>query len=77
MKNKFVIVIFLILVNLNLAKLVAAEDFIFEISALEISDNGNIFKGKSRGKIIADSQIELLSDNFEYFKKTNQLKHNI
>ena len=76
MKNKFVLTIFLILLNLNLPKLVAAEDFIFEISALEISDNGNIFKGKSRGKIIASSQLEILSDNFEYSKKKNQLKAN-
>ena len=73
MKNRFVFTIFLILLNLNLPKLVVAEDFIFEISTLEISDNGNIFKGKSRGKIIASSQLEILSDNFEYFKKKNQL----
>ena len=74
MKNKFVLTIFLILLNLNLPKLVAAEDFIFEISALEISDNGNIFKGKSRGKIIASSQLEILSDNFEYSKKKKSIK---
>jgi LPS-assembly protein len=73
MKNRFVLTIFLILLNLNLPKLVVAEDFIFEISTLEINDKGNIFKGKSRGKIIASSQLEILSDNFEYFKEKNQL----
>ena len=51
MKNRFVLTIFLILLNLNLPKLVVAEDFIFEISSLEISDNGNVFKGMSRGKL--------------------------
>ena len=76
MKNKFVLAIILILLSLNLPKLAVAEDFIFEISALEISDNGNIFKGKSRGKIIDNSQLEILSDNFEYLKKKNQLKVN-
>ena len=76
MKNKFIIMIFLILLNLGLSKLAIAEEFIFEVSSLEITDNGNIYKGKNRGKIIANTQIELLSDNFEYSKKTNQLKAN-
>ena len=74
MKNKFIVTILLILLNLNLSKLVVAEEFIFEISNLEISDNGNIYKGKNRGKIKTNTQLELLSNNFEYLKKTNQLK---
>ena len=51
-----------------------AEEFIFEISNLEITDNGNTYKGRSRGKIKINTQLELVSDNFEYYKKTNQLK---
>ena len=74
MKNKFIIVIFLILLNLNSTKVFSAEEFIFEVSNLEITDNGNIYKGKNRGKIIADTQLELVSNNFEYLKKINQLK---
>jgi len=74
MKNKFIIAIFLILLNLNSTKVFSAEEFIFEISNLEITDNGNIYKGKNRGKIIADTQLELVSNNFEYLKKINQLK---
>ena len=74
MKNKFIIVIFLILLNLNSTKVFSAEEFIFEVSNLEITDNGNIYKGKNRGKIIADTQLELVSNNFEYKKKINQLK---
>jgi LPS-assembly protein len=76
MKNKFIITFFLILLNLHSSKIVLAEEFIFEISNIEITDNGNIYKGKNRGKIITDSQLELVSDNFEYIKKTNQLKTN-
>jgi len=76
MKNKFIVIFFLILLNTTLSKLVMAEEFIFEVSTLEITDNGNIYKGKSRGKILADSQLELISDNFEYNKKTNQLNAN-
>ena len=67
MKNKSIIAIFLVLLNLNSSKIVLAEEFIFEVSNLEITENGNIYKGKNRGKIIADTQLELVSDNFEYF----------
>jgi LPS-assembly protein len=74
MKNKFIIIIFLMVLNLNPPKVVSAEEFIFEVSNLEITDNGNIYKGKNRGKIIANTQLELVSDKFEYLKKTNLLK---
>ena len=76
MKNKFIVIFFLILLNLTFSKSIVAEEFIFEVSTLEITDNGRIYKGKSRGKIVANTQLELLSDNFEYFKKNNQLRAN-
>ena len=76
MKNKLIIMILLILLNLSLSKLVTAKEFLFEVSSLEIIDNGNIYKGNNRGKIIVNNQLELLSDNFEYSKKTNVLKTN-
>jgi LPS-assembly protein len=74
MKNKFIIIFFLILLSSTLSKSIMAEEFIFEISNLEITDNGNTYKGRSRGKIKINTQLELVSDNFEYYKKTNQLK---
>ena len=74
MKNKFITAIFLTLLNLHSPNEVLAKEFIFEMSNLEITDNGNIYKSRNRGKIITDTQLELVSDNFEYLKKTNQLK---
>ena len=74
MKNKFFIIFFLVL--LNLTELTTAEEFVFEVSNLEITENGDIYKGKDRGKIVSNSQLELLSDNFEYIKKNNELKLN-
>ena len=74
MKNKFIIIFFLILFSSTLSKSIMADEFIFEVSTLEITDNGNIYKGKNRGKIKANTQLELISDSFEYFKKTNKLK---
>ena len=76
MKNKFIVIFLLILLSLTISKSISAEEFIFKVSTLEITDDGKIFKGKSRGKIISNTQLELVSDNFEYFKKTNQLKAN-
>ena len=74
MKNKFIVIFFLILLSSTLCKSIMAEEFIFEVNTLEITDNGNIYKAKTRGKIKANTQLELISDNFEYYKKTNQLK---
>ncbi|MDA7689672.1 organic solvent tolerance protein [Candidatus Pelagibacter sp.] len=74
MKNKFIVIFFLILLSSTLSKSIMAEEFIFEVNTLEITDNGNIYKAKTRGKIKANTQLELISDNFEYYKKTNQLK---
>ena len=74
MINKFTIIIFLILLDLGLTKLALADEFIFEVSNLEITDNGNIYNGTNRGKIIANTELELLSNNFQYLKKTNLLK---
>tara|TARA_B100000787_G_scaffold159462_1_gene137607 strand:- start:992 stop:3439 length:2448 start_codon:yes stop_codon:yes gene_type:complete len=74
MKNKFIISLFFILLGIFLTKVTVAEEFIFEVSDIEITKNGNIYKGKNRGKIFTDTKLELLFDNFEYFKKDNQLK---
>ncbi len=76
MKNKIFFTIFLIILYLGSANISTAQEFIFEVSDIEITDNGNIYKGNNRGKIITNTQIELLSDNFEYLKKTNQLRAN-
>jgi LPS-assembly protein len=74
MKNKFIYIIFLILLNLNSSKFALAEEFIFEVSNLEITNNGNTYKGKNRGKIISNTKLELVSDYFEYSKQTNKLE---
>ena len=57
MKNKFIIIFFLILLSSTLSQSIMAEEFIFEVSTLEITNNGKIYKGKSRGKIIVDTEL--------------------
>jgi LPS-assembly protein len=76
MKNKLITTLFALLLNLNFFVLALAEEFIFEVSNIEIIENGNIYKGNDRGKIITTNQIEIISNNFEYLKKINQLEAN-
>ena len=74
MKNKFLTLLILLILNLNLFDLASADDFIFEVTDIEIVENGTIYKGSNRGKIITDNQLEIISNNFQYFKNTNRLE---
>ena len=76
MKNKFITLLFVVILNLNPLDLTFADEFIFEVGNLEITNNGNVYKGSNRGKVIADNQTEIISNNFEYLKKTNRLEAN-
>ena len=76
MKNKFITFFLVILFTLSNFSRVLGEEFTFEISDLEITENGNIYKGNNRGTIRTDSQLKLISDNFEYLKKINRLEAN-
>ena len=76
MKNKFIIFIIILLFCLGNLKWAFAEEFIFEVSNLEIIENGNIYRGNDRGKIKTDNQLELISNEFEYLKKINRLETN-
>ena len=76
MKNKFITFFLVILFTLSNFSRVLGEEFIFEITDLEITENGNIYKGNNRGTIKTDSQLKLISDNFEYLKEINRLEAN-
>ena len=76
MKNKFIKTLFIFVLSFNIFESINALEFVFEISEIEIKDNGNIYKGANRGKIITDNQIEIISNNFLYLKKINHLETN-
>jgi LPS-assembly protein len=76
MKNKFLTPFLILLFCFGIVKQVLSNEFIFEVTDLDIIDNGNIYKGNNRGKIITDNQLELISNNFEYLKKINRLEAN-
>ena len=76
MKNKFITFFLISLFTFCNIGQIFAEEFIFEVSDLEITENGNIYKGNNRGTIRTDDQLKLISNNFEYLKKINRLEAN-
>ena len=76
MKNKFITFFLILLFSLSNFNKVLAEEFIFKVSDIEITENGNVYKGNNRGTIKTNNQLELISNNFEYLKKINQLEAN-
>ena len=76
MKNKFLTIFIILIFTFSCFRLALAEEFIFEVTDLEILENNTIFKGNNRGKVITDTEVELISNNFEYLKKINRLEAN-
>ena len=74
MINKVYIVIILTVLSFFLIeKTRAIEQFNFDITEIEILENGNLFKGIKRGTITSNSGIIINANYFEYNKSLNQL----
>ena len=76
MKSKFTKTLLILIMILSPLELLFSEEFKFEVSEIEIIENGNIYKGNDRGIITTKDQIEIISDQFEYLKKINRLEAN-
>ncbi len=70
MQSKILFFLFFIIVC---SKSFADEQFIFNISKIEILENGNKIIGTDRGIISSDNGINIEANNFEYTKKDNIL----
>ena len=72
MKNKlfykFLFIFFVLIFNLNL---VNADEFNFNVTEIEILNNGNLYKGLNRGSIETDDGIVINANTFIYNKITN------
>jgi len=68
------IVIFLILLSISTFNSNSAEKFNFDITEIEISDNGNKIKGLKRGTINSDDNLIIKANEFDYDKTSNILK---
>ena len=73
MKNNFFTVTLLIFYLIFKFNLVYADEFNFDVTEIEILDNGKIFKGLKRGKVTTNDGLVLNADEFEYNKVTNIL----
>lgn len=75
MKNKtLVFYTFLFIFFLNSSFLNANDNFKFDVTEVEITNEGNFFRGLKRGKAVTkNGNTIILADRFEYDKKTNIL----
>ena len=75
MKNKFFIILFIIFVfNISTLNLAFTQQFNFNVTEIEILDNGNLFKGLKRGVVETDNGIKINANTFIYNKLTNILE---
>ncbi len=75
MKNNFKF--FLIYLTLSVGLLFnsnANEQFVFDVSEIEILDNGNLIIGKNGGKVTVEDGSIITGDNFKYNKILNILE---
>ena len=73
MKNKIKFLFILIVTIFNYKNVYSAEDFIFNITEIEILQEGNLFKGLKRGTATTNEGLEITADEFEYDKSLNIL----
>ena len=77
MKNKRLFFILFIFLLFEVKFLSANEEFNFDITKLEITNDGNFFKGLNRGVASTkDGSLTITANTFEYDKITNILKAN-
>ena len=73
MINK-IIIFFLIISNLIFFNVYGNDQISFDLTEIEILDDGNKIIGKNRGTIETDGGIVIEADKFEFDKKKNILK---
>ncbi len=74
MLNKIYKTILFLLIILPTFNSNSSEQFNFNVTEIEILENGNKFIGSERGKINTNNNIQIEADKFVYDKKLNILK---
>jgi len=75
MKNNFRnFLLILIYIIFSLKNVYAIEPFVFNVTEIEILENGNQINGYKRGTAISDDGSEITAENFFYNKITNILE---
>ena len=73
MKNNILIVFYFLIINFNFLNVSSQEQFNFDVTEIEILENGEKFIGKKRGIITSNDGIVIKANEFEYSKKLNIL----
>ncbi len=75
MKNNYLSLLILILIaNFISSKTLGSEQFNFNVSEIEILENGNIIKGTKKGIVSSNDGIEIEANTFQYNKLKNILQ---
>ena len=74
MKNKKNLSFFLIFFLFFLLQNVSSEEFYFETPEILTFNNGNLIKALNGGRVLTDSNVEIIADEFEYDKITTLLE---
>ena len=75
MKNNFLKIILLLLLSLNFFHTASSDEFNFDVTELQISENGNIIKGLDGGTVTTkNNTIIITADTFKYNKLTTLLE---
>ena len=75
MKNKIIyIILFILLGNFISLSANSVEQFEFNVSELEILNDGNIIKGQNKGTVKTKDGVIISANTFEYDKSLNILK---
>ena len=74
MKNKFLILVSILIYNLLIFLPVKSDDqFNFDVTEIEIKDKGNIIEGNKKGLVTTNDGINIYADYFKYNKSLNIL----
>ena len=73
MKNKLFIIFFIFFFNSILPKAHGVESFNFDVTEIQILENGNKFIGRKRGTITSNDGMVIKADQFRYDKNLNIL----
>ena len=73
MQNKFIIFL-TILFSLMISKVYSDDQFNFDVTEIEILDNGNKIIGKKRGTINSNNGITIEANEFVFDKLNNTIK---
>ena len=73
MKSKYIKYIWILFFSLITFDVYSLDEFNFDVSEIQILENGNKFVGDKRGVITNNKGIEINADRFEYYKKSETL----